>query len=459
MRSFPWDSVATSIGEDGYPVYDRVYQASDLREVYETFFSNGVFTDDENALKVSPGSGMTVKVAPGRCCINGTVGYEHEERTLAITSSGNLDRIDTVVLRWDSSLDARSVDLYVLAGAPADMPVRPTLTRSETVWELGLCDVYVTANMAQTKAEKMTDTRLDSNRCGVVAPFVQLNTQNFYDQLQAQTSVAVELAQSALDGTIAGQLQNGIDGKVSKSGDAMDGVLKVDASIDSGDSTDRAGAWIDSVRNAMIRNLSGNKRESVTAFNATATMRTINGYWSMGTIGDDLHFAFVKKSDVDSGNNVPLLQWTFPGNDASAIIKNIRLSGKTLLDLVYPVGCVYISYSSTSPASLFGGSWTQLTGRFLRMDNNVNTGGSDTHSHGAGSLKALANILKTDKYLYEKGVAADGWLPSYWGGAFSYIGNQSISTKHTEAVQVIGDTGSASNVPLYQNLYAWRRTA
>lgn len=238
MRSFPWDSVATSIGEDGYPVYDRVYQASDLREVYETFFSNGVFTDDENALKVSPGSGMTVKVAPGRCCINGTVGYEHEERTLAITSSGNLDRIDTVVLRWDSSLDARSVDLYVLAGAPADTPVRPTLTRSETVWELGLCDVYVTAHMAQTKAEKMTDTRLETERCGVVAPFVVLNTKNFYDQLQAQTQVAVDMAQAALDGTIVGKLEGDIsevntkaEGKVSKAGDTMTGALTLNTPL------------------------------------------------------------------------------------------------------------------------------------------------------------------------------------------------------------------------------------
>lgn len=238
MRSFPWDSVATSIGEDGYPVYDRVYQASDLREVYETFFSNGIFTDSETALKVSPGEGMTVRVAPGRCCINGTVGYEEEERELALTASGTMDRIDTVVLRWDSALDARNIDLYVLAGAPSETPVRPTLTRSETVWELGLCDVYVTAHMLQTKSEKMTDTRLDSARCGVVAPFVRLDTSNFYDQLQEQTQIAVDLAQAALDGTVVGQLQESInavdekaDAKVSKAGDTMTGALTLESPL------------------------------------------------------------------------------------------------------------------------------------------------------------------------------------------------------------------------------------
>lgn len=372
MRSFPWDSVATSIGEDGYPVYDRVYQASDLREVYETFFSNGIFTDSETALKVSPGEGMTVRVAPGRCCINGTVGYEEEERELALTASGTMDRIDTVVLRWDSALDARSIDLYVLAGAPSDTPVRPTLTRSETVWELGLCDVYITAHMLQTKAEKMTDTRLDSARCGVVAPFVRLDTSNFYDQLQAQTKIAVDLAQSAIDGTA-------LAGKVSKAGDTMTGPLTLDVAL-----------------------------------------------------------------AITSGGT---------GCKTNEEFRNL------IRDTLYPVGCVYLSYNSTSPASLFGGSWTQITGRFLRMDNNVNTGGSDTHSHGAGGLMALINIRSRDKYLYEKGIAAAEWLPSYWGGAFSYVGNTNISVKHNEAVQVVGSTGSASNVPMYQNLYAWRRTA
>lgn len=228
MKSFPWDSVAVSIGEDGYPVYDRAYMASDLREVYETFFSNGVFTDSATALKVSPGENMTVKVLPGRCCINGTVGYENEERVLALQASASSDRIDTVVLRWDADIDARSIDLYVKTGAPSDTPVRPTLTRSETVWELGLCDVFVPAHSLTVKAEKVTDTRLETERCGVVAPFVQLNTDNFYDQLMQQTLSAVALAQAAIDGTIAGDLQNQIDGKVKKSGDRMSGVLAVE---------------------------------------------------------------------------------------------------------------------------------------------------------------------------------------------------------------------------------------
>lgn len=213
MRSFPWDSVATSIGEDGYPVYDRVYQASDLREVYETFFSNGVFMPEgEPSFAVSPGEDMTVTVAPGKCHVLGTVGYEPEQRTLALTASSNQnDRIDTVVLRWDSSIDARSIDLYVVAGSPGENPVRPQLTRSETVWELGLCDVFVPKNSLTVTADRITDTRLDSDRCGIVEPFDTVDTTSFYAQLQAAVSRAVELADAALSDSIVGQIMALID--------------------------------------------------------------------------------------------------------------------------------------------------------------------------------------------------------------------------------------------------------
>lgn len=229
MKSFPWDSIAVEIGEDGYPVYDRQYMASDLQEVNRMFFTDGIFTGEANAFKVSPGDNLTVKVTPGKAIIHGTPAWEPDERELALEAAPVIgDRIDTVVLRWDANVDARSVDLYVVKGAASTTPVRPTLTRSETVWELGLCDIYIPEDSTTVSAERITDTRLDANRCGVAAPFVRLQTNDFYSQLQAQTQIAVDLAQSALDDTVAGQLANDISAKVSKSGDTMTGPLVID---------------------------------------------------------------------------------------------------------------------------------------------------------------------------------------------------------------------------------------
>lgn len=45
----------------------------------------------------------------------------------------------------------------------------------------------------------------------------------------------------------------------------------------------------------------------------------------------------------------------------------------------YPIGAIYASGNATSPASLFGGSWTQITNAALRGATGVGYTGSDTH--------------------------------------------------------------------------------
>lgn len=36
-----------------------------------------------------------------------------------------------------------------------------------------------------------------------------------------------------------------------------------------------------------------------------------------------------------------------------------------LIDIMWPVGSIYISVNNTSPQTLFGGSWTRIPGMFL----------------------------------------------------------------------------------------------
>ena len=49
------------------------------------------------------------------------------------------------------------------------------------------------------------------------------------------------------------------------------------------------------------------------------------------------------------------------------------MSWISLLDIIYPVGSLYFSTSSISPATLVGGSWTQIKGATIAAvgDNNV----------------------------------------------------------------------------------------
>lgn len=223
MISFPWDSIVTGFDEEtGFPRYDRTYKAEELREVLKTFFSNGVFLQDSEAFVVTPNEGMSVLVSSGRCFIQGDVGVEQSTRELLLQAPSSQDRIDTIVLRWDANIDARSIDIYVREGVASSTPVRPTLTRTESVWELGVADIYIAKNTQSVAAQRITDTRLETSRCGAVTPFATIDTTTFYNQIQAaidarmaelqeQTQTAVDLAQSALDGTIAGNLQTQID--------------------------------------------------------------------------------------------------------------------------------------------------------------------------------------------------------------------------------------------------------
>ena len=64
----------------------------------------------------------------------------------------------------------------------------------------------------------------------------------------------------------------------------------------------------------------------------------------------------------------------------------------TIINKIYPVGSIYISYNSTNPGSLFGGTWENYgSGRVLKGINSGTagtTGGSDTITLTTSNLPA-----------------------------------------------------------------------
>lgn len=55
-------------------------------------------------------------------------------------------------------------------------------------------------------------------------------------------------------------------------------------------------------------------------------------------------------------------------------------SGTSWIDVIHPVGSMWLSNSSASPSSLFGGTWQQLTNAVLRAAAAYGYGGSDSHT-------------------------------------------------------------------------------
>lgn len=207
MQSYPFTSRVTYDGQ-GLPQYDRAVDSAFLRKVFAQYFCDGVFYNPTDALQVVAGTGMQVLVKPGVCHIQGAMGIETEEREFPVPAAEAQPRIDTVVARLDLSLEHRSIDLYYVKGTAAAEPQAPALTRNTTIWELGTANIRVEPGMETVTNEIITDTRLDTERCGTVAQTIgSLDTEPYFQQLsaaiQAHDTAAkrqILLLQQAIDG-------------------------------------------------------------------------------------------------------------------------------------------------------------------------------------------------------------------------------------------------------------------
>lgn len=140
-------------------------------------------------------------------------------------------------------------------------------------------------------------------------------------------------------------------------------------------------------------------------------------------------------------------------------------TGPTNLLAMYPIGSVYIAYTSTSPASRFGGNWTPITGRFPYFNAGTGTGGSNSLSHTHTGHAYANNLLVT---VGDEGGTSNGWgFPNQYihssGLGFASRGVIAAAGQGTslagKSFKTIIDSQSVSNMPSYQTLYAWRRTS
>ncbi len=184
--SWPFDSTLTQ-DENGNPVYSKAYSSDVIAKILAKYFRNGVYLDVATSFQVVTASGMTVKVHPGYANLNGRQVYEEAERVLTVQAAdANLDRIDSVVLRLNLLPAALSIDLYVVQGTAAASPVAPQLTRNASLWELGLANLFIAKGTSGITQERITDTRLDSARCGAVATVIaDTDTSAYYAQIAA----------------------------------------------------------------------------------------------------------------------------------------------------------------------------------------------------------------------------------------------------------------------------------
>lgn len=212
MRSGFFNSDITGYTSEGIPIFDRAEDSEFFALFYKTLFTNGVFPNPSTNLQVLTTDGMNVKVSHGICFVEGYFGFEDMDRVMAIQASESLDRIDRVVLRLN--LASRVIDIYVVKGTAATNPVAPALTRPQPnqggdIYELGIADVFIAKNTTSITQQRITDTRMNDDLCGVVVQAVDgIDTSTLFLQLQDQINQNIKLIQSAIDETLAGEIMS-----------------------------------------------------------------------------------------------------------------------------------------------------------------------------------------------------------------------------------------------------------
>lgn len=138
-----------------------------------------------------------------------------------------------------------------------------------------------------------------------------------------------------------------------------------------------------------------------------------------------------------------------------------------IMDIFYPVGSIYLSTNSTSPASIVGGSWTQVKGGCLAATGY--TGYASAGEFGGyfniaeSNLPAHAHYALNSNHtmtfsMIESISGVSGKLPVGTAGRYGFASNESYD--HLRTASQTGSTGGGQAFyPRHYALYVWKRTA
>lgn len=159
---FPFNSIVVN------GVADRAANAENLAAYLAGFFSDGVIMQANTALQVAVDSGMKLQILAGTGNIKGKTILNTTAASITIeAASATLKRIDRVIFRLDEN--NRLMEFDVLKGTAASSPTAPALTRSGGIYEMCLAEVLVPAGATSILASYITDTRSDSDKCGIAS--------------------------------------------------------------------------------------------------------------------------------------------------------------------------------------------------------------------------------------------------------------------------------------------------
>lgn len=137
----------------------------------------------------------------------------------------------------------------------------------------------------------------------------------------------------------------------------------------------------------------------------------------------------------------------------------------SFIDMIYPIGSIYMSTNSVNPSLFIGGEWEQIQDRFLLASGSTygagNTGGSAdavvvSHSHSP--------TTSNNKFLVSPdNVAVNSThraFPATGSSAyFVYVADTPNGINENANTTTVGVSGTNKNMPPYLVVYMWKRIA
>lgn len=212
--------------------------------------------------------------------------------------------------------------------------------------------------------------------------------------------------------------------------------LKIASPTDNDDAT---------TKNYVDTGLSGKLDKSGGTLTGNLTGKYITGTWLQTTEATDLGRTPGKIAVLDESG------WVYYRTPLELLADLGTETVDEILGLVYPVGSIYMSINNVSPATLFGGKWVQIKGRFL-------LGASDVYKANTTGGEATHTLTNNEMPNHQHSI----WFPNSSGEQSAEIGYPEAGSKNTyyaEASKTSGVGGGAAhnNMPPYLVVYMWRR--
>lgn len=161
------------------------------------------------------------------------------------------------------------------------------------------------------------------------------------------------------------------------------------------------------------------------------------------------------------GKGIPVFDWgenDFQFHVPVSFEKGLTVAGKPLVDLLYPVGSIYMSVLETDPGTLFGGTWERIQDRFLLASG-------DSYGLGETGGEAAHTLTEEEMPSHSHGFL-DHWSTSYGSGskyksvALNGDGEGSDSVANDRSQTASAGSGQPFSIlPPYLTVCVWQRTA